>query len=120
MSAPRAPLPAGPALIPAGCAYSGRVLFRGLARVEGRLEGEVSAEGRLEIGPRAEVEARIEVDELVVAGALAGEVIARERVQLLESARVCATLRTPRLGLEEGCRFEGRCETESRPESARS
>ena len=39
MSAPRAPLPAGPALIPAGCAYSGRVLFRGLARVEGRLEG---------------------------------------------------------------------------------
>ncbi len=106
------------AVIGAGAAFDGRLVFRGSARVDGRLRGEVAAQGCLVIGERARVDARIEVDELVVAGELEGEVHARQRVRLLASARVTASLRTPRLALAEGCRFEGRCETLPAPSAA--
>jgi cytoskeletal protein CcmA (bactofilin family) len=112
---PASPEPGDPSAIGPGAAFEGCLVFRGSTRVEGRLAGKVVAEGCLEIGPQGWVQAEIEVDELVVAGHLEGEVHARERVELLATARVTANLRTPRLALAEGCRFEGRCETE--PES---
>lgn len=107
----RGPADPGALAIGPGASFEGRLVFRGAARIEGRLEGEVIAQGRLEIGARGRVRARIEVDELVVGGRLEGQVHARERVELLRTARVEAQLRTPRLALAEGCHFEGRCDT---------
>jgi len=110
--APASPEAGDPSAIGPGASFEGCLVFRGSTLVEGRLTGKVVAEGRLEIGPQGWVQAEIEVDELVVAGHLEGEVHARERVELLATARVTANLRTPRLALAEGCRFEGRCDTE--------
>jgi cytoskeletal protein CcmA (bactofilin family) len=98
-------------LIGVGAAFDGLLTFSGAVRVDGRLSGRVVAEGRLEIGPEAQVRADIEVDELIVAGDVEGDLQARRRLELRESARVLGTLRAPRLALAPGCRFEGRCET---------
>jgi cytoskeletal protein CcmA (bactofilin family) len=70
------------------------------------------------IGEGARVRARIEVDELIVGGELEGEIHARQRVELLNTARVVGTLRSPRLAVAEGGILEGRCETPPRPESS--
>lgn len=99
--------------VPAGGRFEGLLTFRGSARIEGRLDGEVIARGRLEVAEGAEIHARISVDELVVAGAVEGEIHARFRAELLPSAQVRGTLRSPLPVLAEGCRFEGRCHTES-------
>ena len=101
----------GPACaIGPGASFDGVLAFWGLARVEGRLRGQVVAEGTLEIGPEADVHARIEVDVLVVEGLVEGEVLARERVEVRATGRVTAAVRTPRLVLAEGGRIEGRIE----------
>jgi len=93
-----------------GASFDGIVSFWGLARIEGRLRGEVVADGTLQVGPEADVHARIEVDVLVVAGLVEGDVVARERVEVLATGRITADVRTPSLVLAEGGRIEGRLE----------
>ena len=48
-------------------------------------EGEVLGFGTLWIGERAHVEARVEADALIVAGCVKGEIVARDRIELLRS-----------------------------------
>jgi len=95
-------------VVGAGSRFQGLLAFWGLARIEGGLDGEVAADGTLEVGPDAAVRARIEVDALVVEGLVEGEVIARERVEIRAGGRVTAAIRTPRLQLADGGSLEGR------------
>ena len=98
-----------PVLLAEGAEFSGLLALDGPARIDGQLRGEVIGPGPLWIGPRANVEARIETDELVVAGALAGDVRASRRIALDGTARVRGELSTPSLSLAEGALLEGRC-----------
>jgi cytoskeletal protein CcmA (bactofilin family) len=90
--------------------FEGLLSFWGEARVEGTLNGEVAARGTLEVGPTGRVTARIEVDSLVVEGEVEGEIVAHERVEVMPGAAVRAVIRTPRLSVADGARFEGRLE----------
>ena len=99
-----------PTVLGPGTEFEGLLSFRGAARVDGKLTGTVVAEGCLVIGEGARVHARIEVDELVVGGDLEGEIHARRRVELLQTAHVVGTLRCPVLAVAEGGILEGRCE----------
>jgi cytoskeletal protein CcmA (bactofilin family) len=100
-----------PVAVPAGGTYRGLLCFHGAARVDGDFEGVVIAGGTLWVGETAVVRARIEVDELIVAGLLDGEVRARSRIELLATGRVRGALCTPRLALADGCILQGRCHT---------
>jgi cytoskeletal protein CcmA (bactofilin family) len=105
--------------IGAGARFDGLLSFWGAARIEGSLAGEVASRGTLEVGPAATVVGRVEVDVLIVEGAVEGEVFARERVEVLPGAQVTATIRTPRLAVAEGARFEGRLDmVRAAPEGA--
>ena len=108
-----------PQLIPEGGVFSGLISFRGAARIDGELTGSVVAEGLLVLGPASRVQARVEVDALVVGGLLEGDVDARDRVELEATGRVVGNVRSPRLRISEGGVLEGRCET-PRQEPARS
>jgi cytoskeletal protein CcmA (bactofilin family) len=99
-----------PVVLGPGDRFEGLLTFRGDARLEGEMQGEILARGRLEIASAARVEARIEADELVVAGSVCGELAARRRIELRAGARVRGELRAPRIALEDGCQLEGRCE----------
>lgn len=90
--------------------FDGLLLLHGPARVDGRVRGEIVGSS-LWIGRTADVEARVEVDELVVSGAVAGAVRVRGRALLRASARVSASLEAGSLVLEEGSLLEGRCST---------
>ena len=103
-----------PVLVGEGAEFSGLLALDGPARVDGQLRGAVIGPGPLWIGPRASVEARVETDELCVAGALAGEVRANRRIALAGTARVRGELSTPSFSLADGALLEGRC-TAGRP-----
>ena len=108
---PEAPeVPEPTCAVGAGASFDGILTFWGLARVDGKLRGEVVADGTLEVGPEADVHAKVEVDVLVVEGLVAGEVLARERVEVRATGRITAAVRTPSLVLEEGGSLEGRIE----------
>ena len=97
-------------LVP-GAAFDGVLTFRGNVQLEGQLRGDVIAQGSLRVEAQGRVEGRIEVDELVVAGVIEGDVYARRRVELLPTARVHGEVRTPALALAEGSVLDGRCHT---------
>ncbi len=107
-----------PTVLASGTEFEGLLSFRGAARVDGKLTGNVVAEGCLVIGEGASVRARIEVDELIVGGHLEGEVHARRRVELRETAHVVGTLRSPVLAVAEGGILEGRCAAVAEAESS--
>jgi len=98
-----------PVLLAEGTEFTGLLALDGPARIDGQLRGEVIGPGPLWIGPRANVEARVETDELVVAGVLAGDVLASRRIALDGTARVRGELSTPSLSLAEGALLEGLC-----------
>ena len=98
-------------LLARGTHFHGLVVIHGSARIDGSVRGEIVGARRLEIGQAGVLEARVEADEVVVAGLLEGEVRARRRVELLATARVRGTIETPRLALADGALFEGRCRT---------
>jgi cytoskeletal protein CcmA (bactofilin family) len=95
----------------AGTQFEGLLTFRGRARVDGELTGEIAGHGLLVIGAGARAQARVVVDELVVAGEIEGDVCARKRVELLATGCIEGNVETPRLSIAEGGRLLGRCTT---------
>lgn len=110
-SAPHGAPPADANLLGPGTRFEGLLTFRGGVRVDGVLRGEVRGSGRLVLGPSAEVDARVEVDEIVLSGRLHGEVRARQRAELLEGAELVGRLVAPRLTMADGARLQGPCTT---------
>jgi cytoskeletal protein CcmA (bactofilin family) len=94
-----------------GTRFEGLVALRAPGRIDGCVSGEVVAADLLWIGRDARVNARIAAPEIVIAGEFDGEAEATGRIELLETARVRATLDTQCLVVAEGSFFEGRCRT---------
>jgi cytoskeletal protein CcmA (bactofilin family) len=93
-----------------GTSFDGVLSFEGTLRVDGQLAGSVLArEGALVVGPQGSVRARVEVAELVLAGALIGDVVAHRRVELLPGADLEGNVFSPRLAIADGSRIAGRC-----------
>ena len=105
----RAPEP----IVAQNAEFTGLLQLRAAGRIDGKIEGEVIAAGMLWIGETGCVRARVEAEEVVVAGELEGEVRASAKIELLATARVTAALYTPRVVLAEGSFFQGECHTGS-------
>jgi cytoskeletal protein CcmA (bactofilin family) len=91
-----------------GTRISGKLNFKEPARIEGEAEGEITGDEIL-IAPGAVVSARISAVRLTIGGEVTGEIIARERIELLPTARLRCSLVTPSLVLNEGAQFDGDC-----------
>ncbi|HEY2486607.1 MAG TPA: polymer-forming cytoskeletal protein [Candidatus Binataceae bacterium] len=91
-----------------GSKISGKLNFRGPVKIEGEAEGEITGEDVV-IASGAVVTARISATRVTIAGVFSGEVTARERVELLATARAQCTISTPSLVLNEGATFDGDC-----------
>jgi cytoskeletal protein CcmA (bactofilin family) len=92
-----------------GLALKGRCRFDGAVRIDGRLEGDVQANGTLEVGAQGVLIGRVHVGTLVNRGTIKGTVVASERVQLLDSSVLVGDIHTPRLVIAEGARLQGCC-----------
>lgn len=91
-----------------GTKASGKLTFRGSVKIEGEVEGEISGD-EVMIATGAVVSARISAGRVTIAGAFSGEITARERVELMATARAQCTISTPNLVLNEGAQFDGDC-----------
>ncbi len=92
-----------------GSRVTGQLIFQGSARIEGNVDGEIQCHGTLTIGERAEVRAKISGDVVVIRGKVEGNVVAKEKVELMAPARLYGDVDTPRLIVTEGVIFDGDC-----------
>jgi cytoskeletal protein CcmA (bactofilin family) len=96
------------ALLGEGAEFSGKLLFDGRVRIDGKFRGEIASDDTLVVGEKAEVEAKIEVGSLIVLGGIVrGGVRAAKLVELHAPAKVFGNITTPQLMIDRGVQFEG-------------
>jgi len=92
-----------------GTKVNGKLVLEGTARIEGQVEGEISAQDALTVGEGAVVNAKISGTSIVIEGGVTGDVTARERLELRASGRVRGSVTTASLVVHEGALLDGRC-----------
>ena len=78
-------------------------------KINDRYSGRLETKGTLTIGNTAYVEANISGDNIVVAGKIKGNVIAKKMLVLMPSAVLNGDISTPKLNIVEGAVFQGHC-----------
>lgn len=94
--------------IDATTVISGKLRCGETIRIDGRVKGEILCDKTVIIGQGAIVEATIQADAVVIAGAVKGDIVAKRKVTLESSGRVTGDLSTPGIVIEEGAMLEGR------------
>jgi cytoskeletal protein CcmA (bactofilin family) len=107
----------GRAYLDRGAKVSGKLSFDGPARIDGEVDGEITAKESIAIGESAAVTAQIRAASVVVAGKVSGDIIATQRIEIRPSAKVIGNLSAPVLVVHEGAQFEGHCSMQ--PEGVR-
>lgn len=77
-------------------------------RVDGRVLGRVDSTATIEVGPTGSVSSEVSAKRVSVAGAVAGNVGAKDRVDLLAGAKLTGDVRSPRLTIADGANFRGK------------
>ncbi len=77
-------------------------------RIDGHLEADVDAAGRVVVSPEASLQGRIRARELVVAGRLSGEVVVEDCLTVRASAVVEGSVLAARLVVEDGAKGSAR------------
>jgi len=93
----------------AGSRIDGKLTFEGSVRIDGNINGEISAKETVVVGDSAVVTAQIQANVIVIHGKVSGDVTARKRVELRAPARLIGNINTPSLVIHEGVAFEGHC-----------
>lgn len=79
-------------------------------KVNGNFNGNLETHGTLTVGASAFVEAHIVGDNIIIAGKVRGDIIAKKMLVLMPSAVVNGNISTPKLNIVEGALFQGKCQ----------
>jgi len=104
----------GPSLV-----VKGDIQSSGALRVDGVVEGSINSKGTVVVANNGTVRADIKADHIVIGGNIHGNVVAREKVEILSTGRLRGNITTVAGGfiVHEGAGFEGACKT-VRPEES--
>ncbi len=79
-------------------------------KVNGNFNGTLECRGTLTVGSAAFVEAHITGDNIIIAGKIRGDIIARKMLVLMPTAVLSGNISTPKLTIVEGAIFHGKCQ----------
>lgn len=79
-------------------------------RINGLFKGTLQARGTLTIGETATVEAQITGENVIIAGKVKGDIIAKTMLVLMPSAELTGNITAPKLNIVEGAIFQGKCQ----------
>ena len=102
-----------------GSRITGKLTFEGAVRIEGHIDGEISAQDTLTIGESAVINAQITGSTVVVHGRVTGDIVARKRLEIRAPGKVIGNISTPSLVINEGVVFEGQCTMSGAAETPR-
>jgi len=98
----------GSASIGKAVKINGQIFSKEDLYVDGDVEGTIElAENKLTIGPSGRVQAGIKAREVVVLGAIQGNVEAMDRLDIRKDAKLVGDIKTARIIIEDGAYFKG-------------
>jgi cytoskeletal protein CcmA (bactofilin family) len=92
-----------------GTGFKGKLTFSGTVRIDDHFTGEISSDGNLIIGKEARVEADIHISQIFISGAIHGNIIADQRIEIRPHGKLTGDIQAPMVVIDEGGVFEGNC-----------
>ena len=96
-------------IIGKGTVIEGTVKVQSSLRLDGRINGQVLTTDSLIVGQSGEIEGEVRVKNAVVGGLIKGQIFASGKVILEARSVVNGEVKTAKLAINDGARFEGHC-----------
>lgn len=97
-------------LIGRGCELSGDFTSQGSARIDGKVDGNVTVSGSLILGAGGVVNGNITAESVLIGGEVTGNVNAPEKAELTATAKVLGDIATKIIVIDEHAVFQGKCD----------
>ncbi len=97
------------AILGENTSFEGKMGFEGMARLDGKFDGEIFSGDILIIGETAAVNAEINVSSLLIDGKVSGNISATAKIEIHSTGKLYGNIITPTLVIEEGGLFDGTC-----------
>jgi len=101
---PRAATVIGP-----DAAIQGEIRCKGTIRVEGEIVGRIQCDDTIVVTDTGRVKADLMASQIIISGEVTGNVFAKERCEIVARGKLAGDLTSPRVSIEEGVVFEGKC-----------
>jgi cytoskeletal protein CcmA (bactofilin family) len=81
--------------------------------MDGRIKGTIETKShRITIGPKAQIEADVNAEDVVISGRMTGNIIARNKVQINKDADFTGSIKAKRIAIEDGAYIKATLELE--------
>jgi cytoskeletal protein CcmA (bactofilin family) len=95
--------------IMAGTTITGDVVCDGNIRIDGVLNGNLSAKGKVVIGPNGVIDGELNCQNADISGTVKAKVTVAELLSLKATAKLNGDISTNKLSIEPGANFSGAC-----------
>ena len=95
-------------IISAGVTIEGKISSNGSIRIDGLVNGDVSANENITVGESGEINGEINAEVISVGGKVIGTLIAREKLTLESKSVLKGDLNSKILIVEAGAKFDGK------------
>jgi cytoskeletal protein CcmA (bactofilin family) len=95
-------------IIGPGAWVRGDVESAGFTRIDGSVQGDVRAQGRVVIGEQARMKSNVSGTSITIGGIVYGNIHASERIIILSTALILGDIVTRRIQADEGCLIHGK------------
>ena len=86
----------------------GQIFSREDLTIDGEIDGSVELqEHRLTVGPHGKLQAGVKAREIIVLGAIHGNVEASDKIDIRKDAKLVGDIKTARIVIEDGAYFKG-------------
>ena len=98
---------AAPNRLSSDVSIKGNVTFSSDLVIEGKVEGDITSDGKLTVGEHGKVIGDIQVGSVLIHGLVQGDVLATERCALHAGGNLQGNIEAPRLAVDENAKFIG-------------
>ncbi len=92
-----------------GTKIKGDIIASGDIRIDGELIGNISAKGRLVVGPNGKITGEVNCNNIEISGAIKGKVNASELMNMKSTSQIDGDIVVGKLSVEPGSVFSGTC-----------
>ncbi len=96
-------------IISEGTRIKGDIIASGDIRIDGELTGNISAKGRLVVGPSGKIAGEVNCSNVEVSGYIKGKVHAAELLNMKSTSQIEGDIVAGKLSVEPGSLFSGTC-----------
>ncbi|MCS6892997.1 MAG: polymer-forming cytoskeletal protein [Deltaproteobacteria bacterium] len=93
----------------AGAFVEGKLSFETDVQIDGHVRGSITAQNLLVVGRTGQLEAELDVGELVVEGIVIGRIRVRSHVHIASTGKVLGDITCSQISIEKGAIFKGQC-----------